>query len=229
MTGITKHQIALLLTQGAGILEWNNAVIAQADFDLASGRNLKATPSAAKLVQELAKKIVAARLECDFITLFVNRPATVALGRLLQAELAKRWGKAVGLLTIARHGLEHAEFQYYPTERDSDLNFWRLTESSVRSTFERRSTLLFTDLLRGADHEGIIRSIQAPAARRLNVRIVGLAALAIGELGARKRLREAAGNPNFPECHLLHLREQALMTEAPPKERPGLFSRLFGS
>lgn len=230
---LNLRQLEALLRDGAGILTWHGKAHADPHFAFI---NEKAQQAARKLVDLLVKRLVDAGEPCDFIALFDYRPATLAFGRAIAGELSKIWRRPVGVLSIGRDSADkwRTIFRYYPDTCSDPQEFGRLSDVDVQSIFRDKRVLLFTDLLRGDDHEGVIRMIQRPAVKRYGVTVIGLAALAICERGSGKRLRAARSNPSFRVFLLVHFREQREDATATSQDATimsalsSLFDRLFG-
>lgn len=199
------REYALLLARGAGIAAMPTGVSVDRNFSVDSPKAAVFSPA---LVDILADEIEASRIEFDFLTLFVNRPATLRLCLMLAAELTRRLRKTIGVLSIAREKLAHAEFRFYEHPSAMGVNLVHVSTGGAAELLRGKKTLLFTDVLRGDDNEGIVRTVEAPAVRRAKVEIVGLATFAIGQRGGRKRLRRALNNADFPVLFLIHFGEK---------------------
>lgn len=225
MERLSRYNIATLLNLGCGIYRRAGKYRADPNF---SPQGVKARDASARLIQMLAERSSEGE-HCNLVALFVERPATLELGRMFVASLENRWGCQIGILAISREGWR-TNFRYYESaNNDRATDSARLSEEAVRSKVQQRSVLLFSDLFSGDEHEGVLRMVAAPAARRHGVNVVGLATLAIGERGARQRLREATNNPRFPVFFLMHFGQDGPgKSEEESSRKKGFLQSLFG-
>lgn len=225
MERLSRYNIATLLNLGCGIYRRAGKHRTDPNF---SPQGAKTKDASARLVQMLADRSSEGE-HCDLVALFVERPATLELGRMFVSSLERRWGRQIGILVVSREGWR-THFRYYESAADSRAaDFARLGEEAVRSRVERKRVLLFSDLFSGEEHEGVLRMVAAPAARRHGVKVIGLATLAIGERGARQRLREATNNPRFPVFFLMHFgQDEPGKSEEKSGLKKGFLQSLFG-
>jgi hypothetical protein len=192
-----------LLTRGAGIYQRSKAVIADPRFKI---EGPKAEHAATVLISELARRIALRGEIANLLVLFEDRPATLALGKMLASQLSQRWKVPVPVLSIKRVGKE-LELRYY-SDSSSQGETPVLSFPEIRALVRNARVLIFSDLLRAGDHEGALRVLRAPAVHRYQVKVLGIATLAIAEAGTRKRFRKAVGNEQFPIHLLMHFGER---------------------
>lgn len=220
---LKSDHVYSLLIHGAGIYKRTGRVIADPFFK-ASGP--KANPAARRLVTELARRVAPRGDPVNLLVLFEDRPATLTLGRMLAGELNRNRETPIPVLAIKRNGRE-LSLSYF-ANAESKGEHLRLSSSETRRRVTGAKVILFSDLLRAGDHAGTLRVLTAPAVRRHQVEILGIAALAIGETGTRKRFWGVAGNEKLPIAFIMHFEESGGRQEkAEEKEKKGLLKELL--
>lgn len=224
MQRLTEERMSLLLDLGAGIMIQNETEIwIDRNFSV-SGINFKQKQKASFLMKTLAERICHDQgLWCDFITVFEERPAVTELALLLAVEVGMILQRPVGVLVISREK-SAALFRYcVPGLLEGEPDQWHdletLAADDAKELLENRRTILFTDVLRGNRHEGIVRIFYHRAVRRAGVTIACVSACLI-RIGAIRFLmdRLPAGR-QVPVVYLQHMRNLRKHGAETPQER----------
>jgi hypothetical protein len=219
---LNADHVYSLLTRGAGIYQREQAVRVDSRFRVAGP---KAEHAAQILTSELARRVALRGDVANLLVLFEDRPATLTLGRMLADELSRRWESPVPVFSVKRTGRE-VELCYFSDSRSAGESL-ALSCPETRERVRNAKVLLFSDLLQAGDHEGTLRVLRAPAVRRHQVTVLGIATLAVAEAGTRKRFREVVGNEQFPIHLLMHFGERLSATATENSKKKGIVGDLF--
>lgn len=183
----------LLLGEGAGIrMMTNGKLVIQPEFNPFHPTH---RAEALRLVNELADKVTATPgLECDYLAVFEERPATILFTQWLAVELSKRWQRSVDVLSVSRRGRHMVTFRYFrigglPGKRTEVYDLGHVRRDTPEALLGSKKVLIFAESVKGAAQEGFLRILCSRKAKALNVKVVGLASFAIINRGARRMIK----------------------------------------
>ena len=169
---------------------------------------------ASQLVRELAAKIAAIPgLECDYIAVFEDRPASAQFAQWLAGVLSEHWQRRVDVLAISRQGRRNVLFRYYrlktsASERTVVHELHRLSRDAAVALVAGKNVLVFAETVKGSAREGCLHLLYSPRAKALNVKVVGLATFAIINRGVRRLIQKQLrlrGRRKLPIVFFAHL------------------------